>query len=101
MNPIAPTGQLISALTPVKLRKDGVRLGLVSVLSIVYALLFDQPVLNVLLIALNGFGVLVATLALVVAATAIRRHGLTALIALAVYGACLLGHVVAIILLAS
>ena len=99
MNPIAPAGQLISALTPAKLRKDGIRLALVSVLSIVYALLFDQPVLNVLLIAVNGFGVLVASLALVVAGTAIRRHGREALIALAVYGACLLGHVVAILLL--
>lgn len=101
MNPLAPTGQLIGALTPEKLRKDGLRLSLVSVLSIVYALLFDQPVLNVLLIAVNGFGVLVATLALVVAGTAIRRHGRAALIALAVYGACLVGHVVAIVLLAD
>jgi hypothetical protein len=99
MNPLAPTGQLVGALTPVKLRKDGVRLGVVSVLSIVYALLFDHSVLNVLLIAVNGFGVLVATLALVVAATAIRRHGRAALVALAVYGACLLGHVAAIVLL--
>jgi hypothetical protein len=99
MNPIAPSGQLIDALTPAKLRKDGTRLGLVSVLSIGYALLFDQPVLNVLLIAVNGFGVLVATIAVVVAGTAIRRHGRAALIGLAVYGACLLGHIVAIVLL--
>ena len=99
MNPVAPSGQLIDALTPAKLRKDGIRLGLVSVLSIGYALVFDQPILNVLLIAVNGFGLLVATIAVVVAGTAIRRHGRAALIGLAVYGACLMGHVVAIVLL--
>jgi len=99
MNPIAPSGQLIDTLTPAKLRKDGIRLGVLSVLSIGYALLFDQPVLNVLLIAVNGFGVLVATIAVVVAGTAIRRHGQAALIGLAVYGACLIGHVLAIVLL--
>ena len=99
MNPISPSSQLVDALAPAKLRKDGIRLGLVSVLSIAYALLFDHPVLNVLLIAVNGFGVLVAVLALVVACTAIRRHGRRAALALAVYGACLFGHVVAIVLL--
>lgn len=99
MSPVSPSNQLVDALTPAKLRKDGIRLGLVSVLSIVYALLFDQPVLNVLLIAVNAFGVLVATLALIVACTAIRRSGRAALIALTVYGACLAGHVVAIVLL--
>jgi hypothetical protein len=59
----------------------------------------DQAFLNVLLIGLNGFGVVVSTLALFVAGTAIRRQSRTALIAVAVYGACLLGHVVAILVL--
>ena len=98
MNPISPASQIVGALTPAKLRKDGIRLGLVSVPSIVYALLFDHPILDVLLIAVNGFGVLVATVAFIVACTAIRRHG-RALIAFAVYGACLAGHVAAIVLL--
>ena len=75
-----------------KLRKDGVRLGQLSALSIVYALLFEQPILDVVLIALNGIGALVAALAAVVAFTAIRRQGRAALLALGVYGACLAGH---------
>ena len=61
--------------------------------------MLDLAVLDVLLIGLNGFGVVVSTLALVVAGTAIRRHRRTALIAVAVYGACLVGHVVAILVL--
>ena len=99
MSPIAPTGQLADALAPTKLRKDGIRLGLVGTFSIVYALLFDQRVLDVLLIGLNGFGVLIGALALIFAAVAIRQHGRAAVIALVVYGGCLLGHVVAIVLL--
>lgn len=92
-------GQVADALTPRKLRRDGIRLGLVSVLSILYALVFEQAVLDIVLVALNGFGVLVAALALIVAGFAIRRHGRAALIALAVYGACLAGHLAAILLL--
>jgi Na+/proline symporter len=92
-------GQLADALTPRKLRRDGIRLGLVAVLSILYALVFEQAVLDIVLVALNGFGVLVAALALIVAALAIRRHGRAAAIALAVYGACLAGHLAAIVLL--
>ncbi len=99
MAPIAPSMQLSDTLGPAKLRKDGVRLGLLSALSIVYALLFEQPILDVVLIALNGIGVLVAALAAVVAFTAIRRQGRAALLALGVYGACLAGHVAAVLLL--
>ena len=99
MAPLAPAGQLSDALGPAKLRKDGVRLGLLAALSIVYALLFEQRVLDVLLIALNGIGALVAALAVVVAFTAIRRHGRAALLGLGVYGACLAGHVAAVLLL--
>ena len=99
MAPLVPSGQISDTLGPAKLRKDGGRLGLLSALSIVYALLFEQPILDVVLIALNGIGVLVAALAVVVAFTAIRRHGRAALLALGVYGACLAGHVVAVLLL--
>ena len=99
MAPLVPSGQISDTLGPAKLRKDGVRLGLLSALSIVYALLFEQPILDVVLIALNGIGVLVAALAAVVAFTAIRRQGRAALLALGVYGACLAGHVAAVLLL--
>ena len=99
MAPLAPAGQLVDALGPAKLRKDGIRLGLLAALSIVYALLIEQAIVDVVLIALNGAGALVATLAAVVAATAIRRHGRPALLALGVYGACLAGHVAAVLLL--
>jgi hypothetical protein len=99
MTSISPSGQLVDALTPAKLRKDGIRLGLFAVLSIVYALVLEQRVLDILLIALNGVGVLVSTLALIVACFALRRHGRAALTALAVYGACLVGHLAAIVLL--
>jgi hypothetical protein len=97
--PIAPSGQLIDSLAPAKLRKDGLRLGLLAALSIVYALLFEQPILDVVLIALNGIGAVVAILAVIVAGTAIRRHGRPALLALGVYAACLAGHVAAVLLL--
>ena len=70
MAPIAPSGQLIDSLASAKLRKDGLRLGLLAALSIVYALLFEQPILDVVLIAVNGIGALVATLATIVTATA-------------------------------
>jgi hypothetical protein len=99
MAPIAPSMQLSDAFGPAKLRKDGVRLGLLSALSIVYALLFEQPILDVVLIALNGIAALVAALAVVVAFTAIRRQGRAAVLAFAVYGACLAGHVAAVLLL--
>ena len=99
MNPISPAGQLAGALAPAKLRKDGIRLGLIAGLSILYALVFEQRLLDVLLIVLNGFGVLVGTIALIVALVATRRQGRAALIALAVYGACTAGHVAAIVLL--
>ena len=99
MAPLVPSGQISDTLGPAKLRKDGVRLGLLSALSIVYALLFEQPILDVVLIALNGIGVLVAALAAVVAFTAIRRQGRAALLALGVYGACLAGHLAAVFLL--
>ena len=99
MAPLVPSGQISDTLGPAKLRKDGGRLGLLSALSIVYALLFEQPILDVVLIALNGIGVLVAALAAVVAFTAIRRQGRAALLALGVYGACLVGHVAAVLLL--
>jgi hypothetical protein len=99
MAPIAPSGQLVDALSPSKLRKDGIRLGLLSVLSIVYALLFEQRILDIVLIGLNGIGALVAALAFVVAAIAVRRHGRAALLGLGVYGACLAGHVAAVLLL--
>jgi hypothetical protein len=97
--PLAPSGQLVDTFAPAKLRKDGLRLGLLAALSIVYALPFEQAVLDVVLIALNGIGAVVATLAAVVAATAIRRHGRPALLALGVYGACLAGLVAAVLLL--
>jgi hypothetical protein len=96
---IAPSGQLVDALSPSKLRKDGIRLGLLSVLSIVYALLIEQRIVDVVLIGLNGIGALVAALAAVVAATSVRRHGRAALLGLGVYGACLAGHVAAVLLL--
>jgi hypothetical protein len=97
VSPLAPTNQLADALTPAKLRKDGIRLGLVAGLSILYAILFEQPVLDVLLIGVNGFGVLVGMLAVAYAAFSLRRHGRAAAIAMAVYGACTVAHVVAII----
>lgn len=99
MSPLSPSSQLADALAPVKLRKDGIRLGLVALLSIAYTLVFEQRLVDVLLIAVNGFGVLVGALALIFALFAIRRHGRAALIALAVYGACTAGHVAAIVLL--
>jgi len=99
MKSMSPSGQLVGALAPAKLRKDGIRLGLVGALSIISALVLEQQLLEVVLIALNGFGVVVGTLALVVACFALRRHGRAALLALAVYGACLAGHLTAIILL--
>jgi hypothetical protein len=99
VSPVAPTGLLADALTPTKLRRDGIRLGLISSFSIIYALVFEQRVLDFLLIGLNGFGVLIGALALIFAAVAIREHGRTAFIALVVYGACTIGHVAAIILL--
>ena len=79
---------------PAKLRKDGIRLGLVSVVSLVYAFVLDHAVLNALLIGLNGFGVLVAMLALAIAGTAIRQGGADRLCRLR---RVLLGHVVAIV----
>lgn len=99
MSPLSPSSQLADALAPVKLRKDGIRLGLVALLSIAYTLVFEQRLVDVLLIAVNGFGVLIGALALIFAFFAIRRHGRAALIALAVYGACTAGHVAAIVLL--
>ena len=99
MNPISSSSHLASALTPTKLRKDGIRLGLVAGLSIIYAVAFEQPVLDVLLIGLNGFGVLVGVLALLFALSASRQHGRAAFIALAVYGVCTAAHVAAIVLL--
>ena len=96
---ISSSSQLANALTPKKLRTDGIRLGLLAVLSIIYALLFDQRVLDILLIALNGFGALIGTLALIFALVASRRHGRAALLAAAVYGACTAGHIAAIVLL--
>ena len=99
MSPLAPAGQLVDTLTPAKLRKDGLRLGLVAAASIVYALLYEQAVVDVILIALNGIGALVATIAVIVAAAAIRRHGRAAVPAVAVYGACLVGHLAALALL--
>jgi hypothetical protein len=99
MSPISSSGQLIDALAPAKLRKDGIRLGVISILSIIYALVLEQPVLDVLLIALNAVGVLVGTLALIVALVAIRRQGRAALTAAVVYAACTAGHVTAILLL--
>ncbi len=44
MSPLSPSSQLVDALSPSKLRKDGIRLGLVAVLSIIYALVLEQPV---------------------------------------------------------
>ena len=38
MAPLVPSGQISDTLGPAKLRKDGGRLGLLSALSIVYAL---------------------------------------------------------------
>lgn len=99
MSPTAPTSHFAGALTPAKLRMDGVRLGLVALVSIIYAVAFEQPVVDVLLIGVNGFGVLVGMLALVVAAVGIRRHGRAAIIALAVYGTCTAAHLLAIVLL--
>jgi hypothetical protein len=71
----------------------------VAVVSIVYAIAFAQPVLDVLLLGVNGFGVLIGTLALAFAAFAVRQHGRAAVAALAVYGACTAAHLVAIVLL--
>ena len=99
MAPISLSGQLADVLGPAKLRKDGLRLGLLAALSIVYALLFEQRIVDVLLIGLNVIGALVAALAVVVAVSAIGRHGRAALLGLGVYGACLAGHVVAVLLL--
>ena len=99
MSSISPASQLATALAPKKLRKDGIRLGLIAAVTIIYALLFEQPVLDVLLIILNSLGVLIGTLALIFAMFAIRQHGRAALIALAVYGACTAGHFAAILLL--
>ncbi len=99
MNPVSSSSHLAGALSPTKLRKDGIRLGLVASLSIIYALAFEQRVLDILLVVLNGFGVFVGVLALLFAFFAIRRHGRAALIAVAVYGACTAGHVAAIVLL--
>lgn len=99
MSPLTPASQLAGALAPAKLRKDGIRLGLVAVLSLIYAIAFEQPVLDVLLIGLNGFGVLIGTLALAFAAFAVRRHGRAAVIALCVYGACTAAFLAAIVLL--
>ena len=99
MSPLSPSSQLVDALSPSKLRKDGIRLGLVAVLSIIYALVLEQPVVDVLLIGLNGVGVLVGALALIVAIVAIRRQRRVALTAAVVYGACTAGHVAAIVLL--
>jgi hypothetical protein len=92
---------LEGVLAPSKLRKDGIRLGVVGVASIVYALLFEQALVDVLLLAVNGFGVLVATIAIVVALSAARRHGRRALGAAAVYGGCLALHVLAIVLIVA
>jgi hypothetical protein len=99
VSPISPSSQLATALAPRKLRKDGIRLGLIAAISIIYTLLFEQPVFDVLLIVVNSFGVLVGTLALIFACFAVRQYGRAALIALAVYGACTAGHVAAILLL--
>jgi hypothetical protein len=99
MSPLSPSTQLVGAFAPAKLRKDGIRLGLVAGLSIVYALAFEQAVVDVLLIGLNAIGVLVTAVAAIVAVAAISRHGRVAGIALAVYGSCLLGHVAALVLL--
>lgn len=99
MSPLTPSSQLADALAPPKLRKDGIRLGLVALLSVVYTLVFEQRLMDVLLVVLNGFGVLVGALALIFAFVAIRRHGRAAVIALAVYGACTAGHAAAIVLL--
>jgi hypothetical protein len=99
VRPVSTSGQLADALTPQKLRRDGIRLGLLAIVSIVYSLVLEQPILDVLLIALNGLGMLVGTLAVVVSAFAVRRHSRPALIALAAYGACLAGHLTAIVLL--
>ena len=96
---ISPSSQLATALAPKKLRTDGIRLGAIAALSIIYALLLEQPVLDVLLIVVNCLGVIVGTLALIFASFAIRQHGRTALIALAVYGACTAAHLAAILLL--
>ena len=96
---IAPSGQLASALTPSKVRKDGIRLGAIAAVSIGYALMFEQRVLDVLLIGLNGVGVLIGGVALLFAAFAVRRHGRAAAVGLAVYGACTAAHVAAIVLL--
>ena len=99
MAPVSLSGQLADVLSPAKLRKDGLRLGLLAALSIVYALLFEQRIVDVLLIGLNVIGVLVAALAVVVAVGAIGRHGRAAMLGLGVYGACLVGHVAAVLIL--
>ena len=99
MTPLSPSLQLVGAFAPAKLRKDGIRLGVVAALSIVYALIFEQPVVGVLLIVLNGIGLFVAAVAAIVAVAALRRHGRVAGVALAVYAACLLGHLAALVLL--
>jgi hypothetical protein len=99
VSPAVPTSHFSGALAPAKLRKDGIRLGIVAVVSIVYAVTFEQPVLDVLLIGLNGFGVLVGLLALGFVAVGIRQHGRAAVVALAVYGACTAAHLLAIFLL--
>jgi hypothetical protein len=71
----------------------------IAVLSILYAIAFAQPVLDVLLIGVNGFGVLIGTLALAFAAFAVRQQGRAAVVALAVYGACTAAHLAAIVML--
>ena len=99
MSSRVPTSLFAGALAPAKLRKDGIRLGVIAVLSILYAIAFAQPVLDVLLIGVNSFGVLIGTLALAFAAFAVRRHRRSAVAAAAVYGACTAAHLAAIILL--
>ncbi|HZG36873.1 MAG TPA: hypothetical protein VEY87_13615 [Gaiellaceae bacterium] len=101
MSPAAPRSHLAGALAPTKLRKDAIRLGLLAGVTVGYGVLFAQPVLDALLIGLNGFAVLVTVIAIGFAATALRRHGRTAAIALAVYGASTAAHLVAILLLLS
>lgn len=93
------SSQLVGALAPAKLRKDGIRLGLVAFGSVIYSLFLSQPFLDGLLLGLNGLGILVSSLALIVALFTISKHARAALIASAVYGTLLAGHLVAIILL--
>jgi hypothetical protein len=99
MSPVATKSHLAGAFAPAKLRKDALRLGLVAAVSILYGVTLEQPVLDVLLIALNAFGAFVAVIAVVFAAFGVRRHGRSAAIALGVYGACAVAHLAAIILL--